>query len=759
MEQNVMEDIKENLYSWRSLEDRPPYTEIDLLRIIDQWKKDNIEVDQEIEAVLYSMLAFYRLKRNVTDDHLNKHLSSLEGNGIHPMVYEVQALKHYVHLYNYMKDINLSYYPLRETDFDPVKLKKAKALLKELKAFKKQKMRDYSNGGSLKHAYDDIFKQAEELEDITERIVFALERRKSQQEISPYNDQIDMLIRKVELFHHELPYFLREDQTDDPLEELNQMIGLDEVKDYISHYYHYLKYHKKRKEVGFHMVDDQGMNMVITGNPGTGKTTIARLLADIYYRLGLLESNKVIEVNRSHLVGSFMGQSEENTRNYVKQALGGVLFIDEAYNLKREDHTGNDYGQAVIDTLVSSMTSQEYANKFAVIFAGYSEEMNQFLWANQGLRSRFPEGNFIKLPDFTDEELLQIAEETALQNDYFFTKKARNRFRSLIEKARVDESFGNARTVKDLVLKVIFHIGAQQEMPSHENWIKHMRISEADIALLDKGAESSNPMQQLEQLIGLADVKEEVKKLSAFVRVQQKRKAKDLPTVPIQLHSVFSGNPGTGKTTVAQIFAKILKECGLLKRGHLVVASRSDLVAGYVGQTAMKTKSKIREALGGVLFIDEAYALFRGDKDFGKEAIDTLVDEMTKRNENLVVVLAGYKNEMERFISSNPGLESRFKKYFHFQDYTDEELLEMVEFHVQQYQYNITDKVKTYLLDKFNQAQISGNGRFVTNLINEAIQYQALRINGEQDSIDGLQTLEQKDFEMAWNTVRGIERK
>lgn len=200
------------------------------------------------------------------------------------------------------------------------------------------------------------------------------------------------------------------------------MIGLTQVKAYINQYYHYLKYQKRRKEAGFQMIDEQGLHMVITGNPGTGKTTIARLLANIYYQLGLLESNELIEVNRSQLVGSFMGQSEENTLNYVKKALGGVLFIDEAYNLKRADQTGNDYGQAVIDTLVSSMTAKEYANKFAVIIAGYPEEMNQFLWSNPGLRSRFPEGNFIELPDYTDNELVKIAEETALQNDYFFSQ-------------------------------------------------------------------------------------------------------------------------------------------------------------------------------------------------------------------------------------------------------------------------------------------------------------------------------------------------
>ncbi|KAB8138829.1 AAA family ATPase [Gracilibacillus oryzae] len=533
------------------------------------------------------------------------------------------------------------------------------------------------------------------------------------------------------------------------------MIGLNQVKSYINQYYHYLKYQKKRKEAGFQMVDEQGLHMVITGNPGTGKTTIARLLANIYYRLGLLESNKLVEVNRSQLVGSFMGQSEENTLNYVKKALGGVLFIDEAYNLKREDQTGNDYGQTVIDTLVSSMTSQEYANKFAVVIAGYPEEMNHFLWANPGLRSRFPDGNFIQLPDFREVELLEIAENTALKNDYFFTEKALSSFRSLIEKAKVDDSFGNARTVKDLVLKVIFHIGAKRSLVDKENWLNHMRISETDILELDQDKANEHPMEQLDQLIGLANVKEEVKKLSAFVRVQQKRKSMNLPTIPIQLHAVFSGNPGTGKTTVAKIYAKVLKNCGLLKRGHLVITSRSDLVAGFVGQTAIKTKNKIREALGGVLFIDEAYSLYRGDKDFGKEAIDTLVDEMTRHNENLVVILAGYKDEMKRFITSNPGLESRFKKYFHFEDYTDQELLEMVVSHTKQYQYSLTKEVETYLLSQFSQVNINGNGRFVVNLINEAIQYQALRVEVDADT-DQLTVLQQEDFELAWKSIRGI---
>ncbi|UOQ50630.1 AAA family ATPase [Gracilibacillus caseinilyticus] len=748
-------EIEQKIQSWNSLDDIPPFNEIEILRLLEEVEQSSYSLSKGTEALLYSMLTFFRLKRNVTDDHLNHHLEQLKQDSEHPMVGEVQSLKHYLSVYQELAHVDLTQYQMRETDFDPVKLKKAKALVTELIDLAKLQVGGTGSTSNLKKVYDQIFVQIEELEDLAEGLIFALEQRKSTKEIQPYNDAIEKLRHYITLFHDRLPDFMKDESSEDPLDALHQMVGLQDVKQYINQYYHYLKYQQRRKEAGFQMVDEQGLNMVITGNPGTGKTTIARLLANIYYRLGLLKNNHVVEVNRSQLVGSFMGQSEENTLSYVKKAVGGVLFIDEAYNLKREDQTGNDYGQAVIDTLVSSMTSSDYANQFAVIIAGYPEEMEHFLWSNQGLRSRFPDGNFIHLPDFSNNELAQIAEDTALQNDYFFTEKAINQFISLIEKSRVDESFGNARTVKDLVLKVIFHIGAKHLLPLEGSWLSHMRITEQDVVDLDDQQDTLNkPMEQLDQLIGLDNVKEEVKKLSAFVQVQQKRKSLQLPKVPIQLHAVFSGNPGTGKTTVAKLYAQILKQCGLLKRGHLVVASRSDLVAGYVGQTAIKTKNKVREALGGVLFIDEAYALNRGQKDFGKEAIDTLVDEMTRHNENLVIILAGYQREMESFISSNPGLESRFKKYFHFQDYTREQLMDMTRFHAHEYQYKLEEAVIPFLLEQFDNTKITGNGRFIVNLINEAIQYQALRLDLETDEVDSFEWLTEKDFALAWNSMR-----
>jgi SpoVK/Ycf46/Vps4 family AAA+-type ATPase len=542
----------------------------------------------------------------------------------------------------------------------------------------------------------------------------------------------------------------------DPLEELKKMVGLGSVKERVNDFYMFLKYQQKRKELGLQSKDDQSLNMVLTGNPGTGKTSLARLLAKIYFRLGVLPREEIIEADRSQLVGAYVGQTEENVRKLVEQALGGVLFIDEAYSLKREGQTGNDYGQTAIDTLVSLMTGNEYGGKFAVILAGYPEEMRQFLDANPGLRSRLPQSNFIHLPDYSNDELMQIAEQAALDNDFAMTEEAKLKLKERIEMERVDDTFGNARTVRNLVLEAIFRKGARQ-------------VDEADFTsytLLEKEDFESAPKpsagkadDRLAALVGLDRVKSEVSTLVSFVRMQQLRKEKDLPSVPVQVHSIFTGNPGTGKTTVAKIYAELLKECGMLKRGHLIVSSRADFVAGYVGQTAIKTKKKIREALGGVLFIDEAYSLLgQTSGDFGKEVIDTLVDEMTRHNENLAVILAGYPAEMESLLESNPGLRSRFKKFFHFPDYSADELMKIIENYTGYYQYQITEEANAFLSEELNATNHNGNGRFATNLVDEAIQSQAYRLMGtgefEHLSEDAIY-LVKSDFKAALNKIKG----
>lgn len=244
----------------------------------------------------------------------------------------------------------------------------------------------------------------------------------------------------------------------------------------------------------------------------------------------------------------------------------------------------------------------------------------------------------------------------------------------------------------------------------------------------------SNAQEELEALIGLTNVKEEIKTLANFIKIQQKREAKGLKTSQLSYHCVFTGNPGTGKTTVARIIAEIYKELGVLQKGHLVETDRSGLVAEYVGQTAVKTNKIIDSALDGVLFIDEAYSLYSSsDKDYGKEAIATLLKRMEDDRDQLVVILAGYTNEMKEFIDSNSGLQSRFNRYIEFPDYSAEELYKIFEFKANEFDYTISESAQNKLKDYFNTIVSRndanfGNARFVRNFFEKTLEQQANRL-------------------------------
>ncbi|WP_264805843.1 AAA family ATPase [Cytobacillus sp. NCCP-133] len=658
---------------------------------------------------------------------------------------------------------SLTFPPIRETDNRAAKKKTAEQFIEICRSFINKADDELEDLQKKNRAYQDPeYQKLEELleEAIAETALLLKASEEYEQSISgvfhtsTYYTDMKKHLNVITRLKDDWKKVFKAEQEEtllkkNPLDELNEMVGLKTVKSRVHDFYRFLKYQNARKSLGFQTKDELSLNMILTGNPGTGKTTIARLLAKIYHSLGVLPREEVIEADRSQLVGGFVGQTEENVRAAVEKAIGGVLFIDEAYSLKREGQTGSDYGQTAIDTLVSLMTGTEYGGKFAVIMAGYPEEMRQFLDSNPGLRSRFPESNFISLPDYSNEELLLIAEKLAEDNDYVLTDGAKQELTKRIEKERVDDTFGNARTVRNIVLDAIFKKGSQSKI--NQNIMAYTLLEKEDFEIEEEDKQI-NPHEQLDKLIGLETVKTEVKNLVSFVKMQQIRREKDLPVVPIQLHSLFTGNPGTGKTTVAKIYAELLKDCGFLKRGHLMVSSRADFVAGYVGQTALKTKKKIREALGGVLFIDEAYSLLsQMAGDFGKEVIDTLVDEMTKHNENLVVVLAGYPNEMEKLLNSNPGLKSRFKKFFLFKDYTVSELLEIIVSYSGQYEYTLTDEARDFLMETLLEMDLNGNGRFAANLADEAMQAQAMRIVPLLDvaKVDRVSILEREDFETA----------
>ncbi len=284
--------------------------------------------------------------------------------------------------------------------------------------------------------------------------------------------------------------------------------------------------------------------------------------------------------------------------------------------------------------------------------------------------------------------------------------------------------------------------GAKENDDEEKKEVKSSKVdpnetkAEKDSVIITEPLEG-DPYEELDELIGLESVKNEVKSLANFVKVQKMRQQKGLKTPKMSYHLVFTGSPGTGKTTVARIVARIYKDLGILKKGHTVETDRSGLVAEYVGQTAMKTNHIVDSALNGVLFIDEAYSLVPEDtrSDYGAEAIATLLKRMEDDRDKLVVIIAGYPNEMRRFIESNPGLKSRFNRYINFPDYTPDELYRIFCLYLKKNQYTITEEAGAYLRGRLEEVvekkeRNFGNARYVRNVFEKVIQDQANRLAG-----------------------------
>ncbi|MBR4533256.1 MAG: AAA family ATPase [Bacteroidaceae bacterium] len=286
--------------------------------------------------------------------------------------------------------------------------------------------------------------------------------------------------------------------------------------------------------------------------------------------------------------------------------------------------------------------------------------------------------------------------------------------------------------------------------------------SNSDDSVVVRQALQGDPYQELDELIGLNDVKAEVHSLSNFVKLQQQRQEKGLKTPKMSYHLVFTGSPGTGKTTVARIVARMYKDLGILKSGHTVETDRSGLVGEYLGQTAVKTNAIVDSALNGVLFIDEAYALVpeSGGRDYGEEAISTLLKRMEDDRDRLVVIIAGYTNEMKRFIDANPGLQSRFNRYINFPDYTAEELAQIFHLYMKKNEYTLSPAGEEMLNERLNytvdhKTRNFGNARYVRNVFEKSIQNQADRLAGQKGlKTEQLMQLNENDLQKAFDETK-----
>ncbi|TCI80524.1 AAA family ATPase [Exiguobacterium sp. SH0S1] len=734
MKQIHLEQVQHDLERW---EQGNKVDEAALLSYA-HWSRATEHNDELIRTL--TLLSTRRLQHNRTiDPLLNRWVKELESLGALPAELRVSQLNE--KLRRFRQSLHVDWPTLREADYASMKVQilteyeaKTSELLDQLDRLHdeieraKSDLRDSEFKDQLERLFEVVIEAMQEvasLEDDTASLLASMQGNYfSREAFRRFGERVGLVKQRIDAICELLPERPREVRSS-AIESLESMIGLTEVKQRVKAWYRFLLFQKERDKAGFSSKHQPSLHLVFTGNPGTGKTTLARLMAEIYFELGLLGRPDVIEADRSSLVGAFVGQTEEQVMNKVKEAEGGVLFIDEAYALKRQDASGSDYGQSAIDTLVAAMTSGEYAGKFVVILAGYPEEMRHFLLANPGLRSRFPESNHYELPNYSDEELVAIGEKVAEENNYVLTTDAKRALIARIDRERVDATFGNARTVHNILLDAMFKKGSRfgADAPLDEMAL----LTELDF---EEATSEDGTAPTLDDMIGMEEAKRQLQEIEALITIQRRRRELGLKTAPVQLHAALVGNSGTGKTTFAHVYAQLLKKTGYLKRGHLKVVSRADLVSGYVGQTAQKTKAAIRDALGGVLLIDEAYSLNGGPNDYGREAIDTLVDEMPKHGENLVVILAGYEAPMRRLIDSNPGLSSRIKRTIQFDDYSLAQLSQIANSYAEKFGYAFGDGVEAALAERLKHAD-KPNARTALSLVDEAIARQSYRLIAE----------------------------
>lgn len=535
------------------------------------------------------------------------------------------------------------------------------------------------------------------------------------------------------------------DSYENVLHDLDSMIGLDSIKSKVKEYTNYLKFIALRKEKG--LADNENINLhaVFKGNPGTGKTTVARMLGRIYKELGLLKKGHVHEVDRGDLVAEFIGQTAPKTKEAIKKAKDGILFIDEAYSLARKDDDSKDFGKESIEILLKELSD---SSDIAIIVAGYPTEMNTFLESNPGLKSRF---NMIyDFPDYLPQELIKISEYACEKRGVKLSESASaEMYKHLVEVYRNrDKFFGNARMVNSLIDEFKMNLGLRvmkSKDPKKLTLANLSTIEKEDISksFANKQNQAADipidedllkeSVSKLKKLTGLPKVKADIDELIKLVRYY--KESNKNPREIFSLHSVFLGNPGTGKTTVARILAQIYKALGILERGHLVECDRQSLVGGYIGQTAIKTSELLDKSQGGVLFIDEAYSLTEGGgNDYGREAIETILKRMEDQRGKFIVIAAGYTQNMEKFLETNPGLKSRFDRTFMFEDFNAEDLLAIA---IQQLaDHNLTpdteakEKLKSYIEYMYQKRdKYFGNGRAVRKIIEEAVRNQHLRLS------------------------------
>ena len=574
----------------------------------------------------------------------------------------------------------------------------------------------------------------------------------------------------------------REGGGGDPVDALDNVVGQTAAKAKIQAMVNALQVNRRRVAAGGRA--EPAPHVVLAGAAGSGKSTLARLVAHIVSECDVSRHGPLVRPSRADLVA--MGRSPGRTAELIAQqcekAEGGVLLIDDFHRMLPIADAGNvrdTPGMEAMEALAAEVErrARKAGKGIVLVLAGEADGIAAARRLCPPLDAVLPAP--VLLPDFTPLEVVQLLDRMASDRGFSLARGLREDKRleaHVAEAARcADPTRRNAHLARALLEAAI---NAQTERVFSLGTIGKDTLTvltcadfvgrdaaeggASDGAAAEGGDarrmrdDTEKALADLEKVVGLDGVKDFIKSLRAQLLVEKERVAAGLPSAGGGvLHMVFAGNPGTGKTTVARIVANLLRALGVLRRGHLVEADRSSLVAGYSGQTALKTKAVVQEALGGVLFVDEAYALVSGDRDsFGKEALDTLMKEMEDHREDLVVIAAGYIVEMKDLLAANPGMESRFPTTLHFADYTAPELMKIAEAALEPQKMKLGEGAAELLATHFETEiatrapeQKGSNGRGVRNLLEAAKRAQALRLAEVKapKTLDDLTTLTAAD--------------